>query len=165
MSDSKAWYQQFWPWFIIGLLSSVVIASFVTLRIAFQNPDGLVSDDYYKEGLAINQRLEQDQAAITQQLSAVLALNGSEISVTLNGNGLEDVAAVQLQFTHPLNTEKDMRLVLSRQNGLRYVGRLEVPIKERFYLTVSDTQQRWRLRKEIPSLQQGSTQGLEAEQR
>lgn len=163
MSESKAWYKQFWPWFIIGLLSSVVIASLVTVRIAFKNPDALVSDDYYKEGLAINQRLEQDQNAIKQQLTAQIMLDGSELSVELAGNELEEVTALQLQFTHPLNSEKDMRLVLSRQSGLRFVGRLEAPITERYYLTISDTQERWRLRKQIPSLQQGGSQSLEAE--
>lgn len=163
MSDSKAWYKQFWPWFIIGLLSSVVIASLVTVRIAFKNPDGLVSDDYYKEGLAINQRLEQDQVASKQQLSATLKVEGAELVVEMAGNSLEDVSALQLQFTHPLNAEKDMRVVLPRQTGLRYATRLEAPVTERFYITLSDTQQRWRLRKEIPSLQQGSVQSLEAE--
>ena len=39
------WYRQFWPWFIIALPASVVIASFVTLWLAISNPDHLVVDD------------------------------------------------------------------------------------------------------------------------
>jgi hypothetical protein len=44
------WYRQFWPWFIIALPATVVVASFFTLWIAISNPDHLVvSDGEYQE--------------------------------------------------------------------------------------------------------------------
>lgn len=47
--EGVAWYKQFWPWFIIALPASAVIASFTTLWIAISNPDGLVvTDDEYQ---------------------------------------------------------------------------------------------------------------------
>jgi hypothetical protein len=39
------WYKQFWPWFIIALPASAVIASFFTLWLAISNPDYLVVDE------------------------------------------------------------------------------------------------------------------------
>lgn len=39
------WYRQFWPWFIIALPASVVIASMFTLWLAISNPDHLVVDE------------------------------------------------------------------------------------------------------------------------
>lgn len=39
------WYRQFWPWFIIALPASVVIASFYTLWLAISHPDQLVVDE------------------------------------------------------------------------------------------------------------------------
>ena len=39
------WYRQFWPWFIIALPASAVVASFITLWIAISNPDQVVVDD------------------------------------------------------------------------------------------------------------------------
>ena len=52
MQQSKAhvdinqpWYRQFWPWFIIALPASAVIASFFTLWLAISNPDQLVVSD------------------------------------------------------------------------------------------------------------------------
>ena len=39
------WYKQFWPWFIIALPASVVVASFFTLWLAISNPDHLVVDE------------------------------------------------------------------------------------------------------------------------
>lgn len=41
----EPWYKQFWPWFIIALPASVVIASFFTLWLAISNPDHLVVTD------------------------------------------------------------------------------------------------------------------------
>jgi hypothetical protein len=41
----EPWYKQFWPWFIIALPASAVIASFFTLWLAISNPDHLVVDE------------------------------------------------------------------------------------------------------------------------
>ena len=43
--DTKPWYKQFWPWFIIALPLSAVIASIATFVIALQNPEHLVVDN------------------------------------------------------------------------------------------------------------------------
>ena len=46
--EGVPWYKQFWPWFIIALPASVVVASFYTLWLAISHPDPLVieQDDY-----------------------------------------------------------------------------------------------------------------------
>lgn len=46
-----AWYRQFWPWVLIALPSSVVIASFVTLAIILEHPDPEVKNAPQKHGL------------------------------------------------------------------------------------------------------------------
>lgn len=43
--EGMPWFKQFWPWFIIALPASVVIASFFTLWLAVSNPDHLVVDE------------------------------------------------------------------------------------------------------------------------
>ena len=52
--DTLPWYRQFWPWFLICLPGSVVVAALTTMYIAHKGADDLVVDEYYKEGLAIN---------------------------------------------------------------------------------------------------------------
>ena len=48
--DVEPWYKQFWPWFIIALPASAVIASFITLWLAVSNPVQLVvSEDEYQQ--------------------------------------------------------------------------------------------------------------------
>lgn len=48
--EGVPWYKQFWPWFIIALPASVVVASFYTLYLAISNPDPLVleQNDYQR---------------------------------------------------------------------------------------------------------------------
>jgi hypothetical protein len=55
------WYRQFWPWFIIALPASVVIASFFTLWLAISHPDQLVVDD--KQYRALNSELKAQPPA------------------------------------------------------------------------------------------------------
>ena len=45
------WYRQFWPWFIIALPLSVVIAGFVTLGIAIKHNDPRIDSLYLETGL------------------------------------------------------------------------------------------------------------------
>lgn len=42
---ARPWFREPWPWIIIGLIGSVMIASLVTLWIAATNPDALVVDE------------------------------------------------------------------------------------------------------------------------
>lgn len=53
MKTSTHWYQQFWPWFLIVLPSTVVIASIITMAIAFKYADQPVVGGYEKHGLTV----------------------------------------------------------------------------------------------------------------
>jgi len=41
----ESWYKQFWPWFLIALPGSVVIASMFTITLAVQNAPIIVQKD------------------------------------------------------------------------------------------------------------------------
>lgn len=53
------WYKQFWPWFLMIPPAAAVIGGIATIIIAIINADELVVADYYRQGLIINQTLEQ----------------------------------------------------------------------------------------------------------
>jgi len=44
-TEPPPWYRQFWPWFIIALPASVVIAGLYTFYLAVSQPVQLVVDD------------------------------------------------------------------------------------------------------------------------
>jgi hypothetical protein len=51
---NKPWYKQFWPWFLIVLPGSVVIASLFTVYLAFHYADTVINETYYKDDVEIN---------------------------------------------------------------------------------------------------------------
>lgn len=111
-TDDRPWFRQFWPWFLIALPGSVVIAAFTTLYIANKHSDDLVVDDYYKDGLAINQRLEKDRRAEALGLHAELEVSGAEVRLLLDGP--VDRQELRLSLSHPLEADRDFSLVLGR---------------------------------------------------
>ena len=56
----RPWHREPWPWFIIGLLATAVIASFVTLWIALRHPDTQVVDDAHYDEIRSELRAQPD---------------------------------------------------------------------------------------------------------
>lgn len=56
-TDTKPWYQHFWPVFIVSIMGIVIIACMFMVKLAIDHPDPVIEGDYYKQGLTINQRL------------------------------------------------------------------------------------------------------------
>ncbi len=64
----------------------VVLAGVITTYLAVVTSDGLVADDYYKRGLAINQTLARDLVARQLGLRAQIAFEPGfgRVAVTLD---------------------------------------------------------------------------------
>lgn len=67
--DTVSWHKQFWPWFLIILLSASVISSLLTVYYAVRDPDPIVDGNYYKHGLTINEQLNKIQQTPSKQSS------------------------------------------------------------------------------------------------
>ena len=61
--DTGPWYRQRWPWILMAGPAAVLVAGAITTWIAFSTSDGLVAQDYYKQGLAVNKVLAKEEAA------------------------------------------------------------------------------------------------------
>lgn len=110
--DISPWWRQPWPWFLISLPAAAVVGGIVTIWLATRNPDSLVSDDYYKEGLAIHQILDRDAQAKTLGIGAELAAQGRQIQATLTGRLDALPPALILHLIHPTRAEQDKTLNL-----------------------------------------------------
>jgi uncharacterized protein len=64
------WFQDPFRWLLIAPPLTAVIAGGVTLWLAIASYDGLVVDDYYKQGLEINQVLARDELATALGVTA-----------------------------------------------------------------------------------------------
>ena len=50
----------------------MIVAGVYTTVLAFTSSDGLVADDYYKQGLAINKTLKREERARALDMNVVL---------------------------------------------------------------------------------------------
>ena len=145
MRDDKTrpWYREAWVWFLISGPAIAVVAGFVTLAIAIATDDGLVADDYYKQGLAVNRVLERDARARQMHLSATATLAGGSVRVALRGtNG--PVPELRLRLVHPTRSGRDQSVVL-RASGPDYEGRFVPAPGEPRLLVLEDAGALWRL--------------------
>lgn len=139
-SPALPWYRQRWPWLLMIPPLTAIVAGAITVWIAVVTADGLVVDDYYKQGLAVNQRLARDEAAQRIGISATLMLSADgrglramiSAKVPLNGE-------IRLRLAHPTRNGYDQEVVLSRQPGDYYEARLEHPLNGRRIVSLEST--------------------------
>ncbi len=146
----KPWYKQFWPWFIISLPASAVIAGIITVFIAFENADSLVVDDYYKSGLAINSKIKQQQKAASMGFAAILRRLPDERLYLKFDNAIPDTREISLNWIHPADSAKDFTVSLIRQNDGSFQAKSSHDLKGRWYLRLSANEE-WLLKSEIIS--------------
>ena len=111
-SNPGPWWRRPWPWFLMSLPATAVVASIITIWLATRDADSLVSDDYYKEGLAIHQVLERDAKAKALGIAADLTVEDMRIQVELTGQMDAPPSTLTLHMTHPTRAEQDKQLVL-----------------------------------------------------
>lgn len=60
----RPWYKEFYVWMVIAGPVSAMLACAVTAVYILQGPDAVVSENYYKEGLALDKEVGQAQPAM-----------------------------------------------------------------------------------------------------
>ena len=73
--DIHPWYKQFWPWFIIALLSSSVIAGLTTVWISLQTTDSLVVSSGDDIQLIAERHISAERLASELGLAALLEID------------------------------------------------------------------------------------------
>ena len=126
LDKPEIWWKQPWPWIVIGMLGTTVVASLVTLVIAASTTDSLVSDDYTRQGKTINKRLAKDDFAermgirLTPELQWVA---DDLLQIQLKYRAVDSSAVappfLRLTLSHPTLADRDTSVSLVQiQPGL-----------------------------------------------
>jgi len=143
--DTLPWYKQFWPWFLILLPFSVVVASVITFFIAQNNAPALVSDNYYKEGLAINSNKELERRAKELGLSASISTNSTALTVHLDGID-PSIKTLQLNLRHSTISQHDKSLTLNKIADGIYQSPFILPKAGKWYISIKPQSNTWEIK-------------------
>lgn len=108
----KPWYKQFYPWMLIAIPFLTVIGCIVTITIAVTSPNALVKENYYKDGLAINQDKRRLKQAQLLNLDGLLRGGDQRVTMTLQGDLEIWPDTLELQFAHATRAEMDRQVTL-----------------------------------------------------
>lgn len=150
-TDKKPWYKQFWPWFLIAIPGSSVITGMIMLTLAVNGRDALVRDDWYKDGMAINQRLEKRNKAREAGITAFFSFDKEENIVTLRLDNVpaEQDQALELELIHPTLEQRDIKAPLYRTPDNRYFAKLPATPTGFYYTLLSSRVGNWEIESQI----------------
>jgi hypothetical protein len=142
---ARPWYREPWPWLLMAAPAAAVIAGAITLWLALGTFDGLVAEDYYKQGLAINQDLRREEAARARGIEASVTLADARLEVRLTGPAPAELRA---RLVHATRSGHDMQLTLARKAQGEYEAPLPPLPAGRWQLVLEDAGREWRIVKE-----------------
>ncbi len=143
--SARPWYREPWPWILMAGPAAVLAAGAATIWLAVTSADGLVADDYYRRGLAINQDLKREQAAVRRGIDAAFERPPGRFGVRLSGAAPEAVFA---QLVHATRAGHDRRLRLAPVAPGYYEAELPALPPGRWRVILEDPRREWRLVKE-----------------
>jgi len=140
----RPWYREPWPWLLMAPPAVAVVAGLATVWIAAASADGLVAEDYYKQGLALNQVLAREKRARALGLAAKVEMAAGRIRVRLEGAAPE---ALFVRLVHRTRAGYDQRLRLARAGGA-YEAAMSPLAPGGWRVSIEDPQGRWRIVRE-----------------
>ena len=145
MTNSLPWYREPWPWIVMSGPAIVVVAGIVTAGIAFSTSDGLVADDYYKQGLAVNRVLARETRAEALAVTATVQFNPARDRVQVIVASKEaSPDSVTLTLVHPTRGD-DRSVEMERISRGVYRGAMRAPAPVNYHMRLEDGPGTWRL--------------------
>ena len=113
----RPWYREPFVWLLIAFPLTAVIVGFVSLALAIHSDDGMVEDDYYRQGMAINRMLDRDKAAAAEGLTGTVDLDAARHELLVRLTARQALALpgnIQIKLMHATRAGFDRSLVLPR---------------------------------------------------
>lgn len=151
-SEKRPWYKEPYVLMLIGIPLSSVIMGIFFISLAVNTKDSLVRDNYYKDGLAMNQELKWDKKAKELDIRLGLTIEGNLAKVSILNNRQSAPSVLKLQLSHPTLKEKDRDALLQfvTLNGQdSFQGFIDNVEDGRYYIQVEAPEQEWRLRQDV----------------
>jgi uncharacterized protein len=140
----KPWYKEPWPWIVMAPPATAVLAGIATVWIAAAGADGLVAEDYYRQGLAINKVIAREERARELGLAVALEVRDGRIRVRLDGAA---PPALFVHLAHRTRAGFDQRLrLVPGADG--YEAELAPLAPGGWRVVIEDPQGSWRIARE-----------------
>lgn len=139
------WYREPWPWLLMAGPAIVVVAGIVTTVLAVTSFDGMVADDYYKQGLDVNRVLAREARAKALGVTAVLQFSEDRRRVRVMQGAGEPAVSLRLTLYHPTLAGEDQVLSLAASSPGIHEGEMRAPRHARLRVRLEDIEGRWRI--------------------
>jgi len=140
--ETKPWYKHPLVWMMLFIPFTAVIMGGIMLWLAIDTDDGLVADDYYKQGMEINRVISRDKKAGELGLSAEIEFDNSAriIRLMFDKGSLETYPkSLPLQLQHATRENSDITVMLDHGMKNQYIGHVGQSISEGiWYFEISD---------------------------
>jgi uncharacterized protein len=134
--DAGRWYREPWPWLLAAGPFIVVVASLTSAWIAVKTDDGVVAQDYYKQGLLINQRLKNAVPDRQRSLGAIITVGtGGDVRARVVGLA-SSPPSIRLKLVRALAGSAPQIVTLDRAADGDYVGVLQQGTPGRWIVTL-----------------------------
>lgn len=143
---TRPWYREPWPWILAAGPFIVVIAGIYTAWLAVKSNDGLVTEDYYRKGLAANQTIARSELASKLGLVAGLRIAGDTLSVRMQAGdkSFNFPPTLAVTISHPTRAGLDQFRILAGKGDL-YSGEIRLPAAGHWLVLLEDEHKTWRL--------------------
>lgn len=145
--ENKPWHKHPLVWMMIAIPFSAIIMGVVMIWLAVDTDDGLVADDYYKQGMEINRVIKRDKKAAELGLSAIIEFDNSTriIRVKFDKGLIETFPkSLSLHLQHATRENSDIAVVLDHGIGDQYIGHVKQAVSEGiWYFEIAD--EGWKL--------------------
>jgi uncharacterized protein len=144
--SAAPWYRDKWPWLLMAGPACSIVGGIVMLTLAIASNDGLVTDDYYREGRAINQTLTRERVAADADLRAHVLFAGDygRVRVTFV-DPRPSPSAVRLHLLHPTRAGLDRVALLQPSSAGVFEADIERPVAGRWRVLLEDEARTWRM--------------------
>lgn len=143
--------RNYWPVLLVSIPFAAVLFGIFMIATTTYFPDDLVVDNYYKDGMAINELLVQDELAKELSIKVTLeSLTDNRLELTVTG---ANDSAIMMNLFHVTDQSADVSFLLVPEVGFLYSvdsPKLDV-LSQRgvWYIELKGGDQAWRVKQRI----------------